>query len=89
MEFCPYLSVSREWTRGDSNPWPPPCEGGLGSPPSFWRVEKAGLLKHISAFSTLLFSCSVLVRLQYGCSNSLSSDAEALGIDAPYHYMTS
>jgi hypothetical protein len=18
-----------EWTRGDSNPWPPPCEGGL------------------------------------------------------------
>src|SRR5919106_4170145 len=33
--FCSFLSgfnlqiaTKRKWTRGDSNPWPPPCEGG-------------------------------------------------------------
>ena len=33
--FCSFLSGfhlqiegKRKWTRGDSNPWPPPCEGG-------------------------------------------------------------
>src|SRR5215211_8978267 len=33
--FCSFLSgfylqipEKKEWTRGDSNPWPPPCEGG-------------------------------------------------------------
>jgi hypothetical protein len=26
--FCLQNSHLLEWTRGDSNPWPPPCEGG-------------------------------------------------------------
>ena len=35
LGFCSFLSGfylqiegKRKWTRGDSNPWPPPCEGG-------------------------------------------------------------
>jgi hypothetical protein len=28
LTFYLQTSIKREWTRGDSNPWPPPCEGG-------------------------------------------------------------
>ncbi len=28
LGFSTQASGSWEWTRGDSNPWPPPCEGG-------------------------------------------------------------
>jgi hypothetical protein len=28
LSFYLQTTTKREWTRGDSNPWPPPCEGG-------------------------------------------------------------
>jgi hypothetical protein len=37
----------KKWTRGDSNPWPPPCEGGLRDTPLFVHVSKGGYLSQI------------------------------------------
>src|SRR5919107_4923348 len=28
IAFNLQIATKRMWTRGDSNPWPPPCEGG-------------------------------------------------------------
>jgi hypothetical protein len=28
LAFHLQIATKRKWTRGDSNPWPPPCEGG-------------------------------------------------------------
>ena len=28
ITFKLQIATKRKWTRGDSNPWPPPCEGG-------------------------------------------------------------
>jgi hypothetical protein len=28
ITFNLQIATKRKWTRGDSNPWPPPCEGG-------------------------------------------------------------
>src|SRR5918997_6825989 len=28
IAFNLQIATKRQWTRGDSNPWPPPCEGG-------------------------------------------------------------
>src|ERR687890_2237733 len=47
--FCSFLSGfhlqiegKRKWTRGDSNPWPPPCEGG--ALPTELRAHKASAI---------------------------------------------
>jgi hypothetical protein len=45
--FCLQIAMKRKWTRGDSNPWPPPCEGGLGLSPSFADVLKSACLSQI------------------------------------------
>src|SRR5919106_5634360 len=72
--FCSFLSGfhlqiegKRKWTRGDSNPWPPPCEGGalptelrapgasaiLAAGPRIARQGANGVVTPSSAFTVL------------------------------------
>ena len=67
--FCGFLSRfylqiegKREWTRGDSNPWPPPCEGGEGGPAVSCHVREYGAFTGVSVISGALVLCSVLLR---------------------------
>src|SRR5215218_1908737 len=40
--FYPQTDTFSEWTRGDLNPWPPPCEGG--ALPTELRAHKASAI---------------------------------------------
>ena len=39
LQTCAFL----EWSRGDSNPWPPPCKGAKGFSGASWCVRVRGL----------------------------------------------
>jgi hypothetical protein len=60
LGFCSFLAGfylqiegKRKWTRGDSNPWPPPCEGGEIV---CWRLLELAKLLQIEAFGLWCFS---------------------------------
>ena len=40
LTFYLQTSIKREWTRGDSNPWPPPCECESSGSPAFIEVQE-------------------------------------------------
>ena len=55
-------SMFREWSRGDSNPRPPPCKGATGFPGASWRVRVCGLYTAISVDRGLTDSGCVRLR---------------------------
>ena len=57
-----YALAVLKWSRGDSNPRPPPCKGGTVSPGASWRVHVCGLYTAISAERRLSHSGCVRLR---------------------------
>ncbi len=39
LTFYLQIGIKSEWTRGDSDPWSPPCEGGKIVARGFWSVQ--------------------------------------------------
>jgi hypothetical protein len=66
-----------EWSRGGSNPRPPPCKGGEGTSGASYRVREYSVFMPFSAIWALSFFYSirlrsglVAARLLHGCCTS-------------------
>jgi hypothetical protein len=64
LVFCLQNGTFHKWSRGESNPWPPPCKGGVGSPGASWCAHVRGLNMPISVDRR--HTCSGCVRLRSG-----------------------
>jgi hypothetical protein len=68
--FCLQNSILLEWSRGDSNPWPPPCKGGNVVRQKVLEPAKFLQMKIFSwGYFALVFRRFTWVAAQYGAQD--------------------
>jgi hypothetical protein len=59
LAFHLQIATKRKWTRGDSNPWPPPCEGGKSTSGAYYLVQEFRASTGFLATLARIVFCSV------------------------------